>query len=54
MFGHNALNYANFGSLVLGAEVKTFRASTEVSKDDSSNYYVRKLQQQKNLTGEQC
>ena len=42
MFGHNALNYANLGSLVLGAELKKFRASTEVSKDDTSNYYVIK------------
>ena len=42
MFGHNALNYANFGSLVFGAELKKFRASTEVSKDDTSNYYVIK------------
>jgi len=42
MFGHDTLDYSNIGSLVLGAEVKTFRASTEVSKDDSSNYYVIK------------
>ena len=42
MFGHNALNYANLGSLVLGAELKKFQASTEVSKDDTSNYYVIK------------
>ena len=41
MFGHDVISWTPINNLLM-AEMKTFNASAEVTKDDSSNYYVIK------------